>query len=339
MPPINVVIPYYQREAGHLPRALRSALRQRDVETPALIVVDDGSPLPADAEIATLDASERAQITLLRQPNQGPGPARNRGLDAVSRDAEWVAFLDSDDVWEDRHLARGVTALSQGYDFFFADLMRDGDPDTHFGLAKFDPSAHHPLPGTEPSLFAYSGDFFTANLTLSPVGTSTVIMRNNALGSPRFPQIPDTPGEDLIFWLEAARATTRIAFDGTVQVRYGRGNITISDNWKSAKSLRTNLAYGAYIGNIGSRFQLDDAQAKLVNRMRRRNREVVASIVMAMLREGRYPNPSVFGSYIRQHPGVFLDMLRVLGKEGFRRGWLRTRPVDRRDAAGAARGD
>ncbi|HLY45600.1 MAG TPA: glycosyltransferase family 2 protein [Stellaceae bacterium] len=337
MSEISVVVPYYQREAGHLPRAIRSALRQRGVETPAVIVVDDGSPLPAEDELAALDASERRHVTLLRQSNRGPGPARNAALDAVPTGSEWTAFLDSDDVWEEYHLARGLSALRQGFDFCFANLLRDGDRDTHFGLVGFDPSAHRPLaPG--PSLFAYRGDFFAANLHYSPVGTSTVIIRNSVLGSLRFPPTADTPGEDLIFWLAAARATTRVAFDGTIQVRYGRGNITNSDSWKSAKALRTTVAYGTYAANIRARFPLNAAEAAVVDRMQRENRRAVARVVLAMLREGRLPDPAVFGPYLRRQPAAIADMMRVLGEEGLRRA-LRACRIGRRDPAGAGNGD
>lgn len=333
----SVVVPYYQREAGHLSRAIRSALRQKEVATPAIIVVDDGSPLPAAAEIEALDPAERQHVTVLSQQNQGPGPARNRGLDAISPEVEWVAFLDSDDVWEERHLARGLSALSAGYDFCFANLMREGDPDTHFGLTRFDPSVHQPL-SVDPSLFAYSGDFFTANLTYSPVGTPTVIFRNSALGSLRFPQTPDVPGEDLIFWLDAARATCRVVFDSTVQVRCGRGNITNSDSWKSAKALRTTVAYGTYAANIRARFQLNAAEAAVVDRMQRENRRAVARVVLAMLHEGCLPDPAVLSPYLRRQPAAIAEMLRVLGEEGLRRA-LRACRIARRDPAGAENGD
>jgi succinoglycan biosynthesis protein ExoW len=320
MPAINVIIPYYQREAGHLPRAIRSALRQQDVESPAIIVVDDGSPLPAETELATLDAEEREHVRLVCQRNQGPGPARNAGLDAVDRETQWTAFLDSDDAWEGRHLARALTALRAGYDFFFSNLRRDGDPDTHFGLTGFDPSAHRPLP-VDPSLFACSGNFFSANLTFSPVGTSTVVMRNSVLGSLRFWPTRDTPGEDLLFWLEAARTTTRIAFDSTVQVRYGKGNITNADSWKSAQALRSNVGYGRYIAETARRFSLDASQAALVNRLKRENRTAVAQIVLAMLREGRLADAALFGTYLRRDPAAIRDLMRVLGDEGWRRIW------------------
>ena len=314
MSALSVVIPYYQREPGHLVRAIRSVLCQREVGSPSIIVVDDGSPLPASVELAALSTADRRAVAVLRQPNRGPGAARNAGLDLVPAATEWIAFLDSDDAWQERHLARGLKALEQGYDFFFSDLRRDGDPDTHFGLTGFDPSSHRPLPAA-PLLFAYVGDFFTANLNASPVGTSTVIIRKAVLGAVRFPPIRETQGEDLMFWLEAARVTTRVVFDGTVQVRYGRGNMTNSESWKSAKALRNAIAYGAYISNLTGRFRLDDAQAALVGRMRRDNRQAVARIVLAMLRERRHPEAALLGPYLRRHPGLAFEMVRVLGQK------------------------
>ncbi len=46
---------------------------------------------------------------MIRQPNSGPGAARNRGI-AASR-AEFVAFLDADDEWLPDHLATALAAL------------------------------------------------------------------------------------------------------------------------------------------------------------------------------------------------------------------------------------
>jgi hypothetical protein len=58
-----------------------------------IIVVDDGST------DATLDigAGYGQKVRVLRQENRGPGAARNRGLREATGD--YVAFLDSDDIW------------------------------------------------------------------------------------------------------------------------------------------------------------------------------------------------------------------------------------------------
>jgi glycosyltransferase involved in cell wall biosynthesis len=87
VPSLSVIIPAFGRAASLL-RAAKSVLSQ-DVPL-ELIIVDDGSPDPIDLEI------ERTRIVRLPE-NQGPAGARNAGV-AASR-ADWIAFLDSDDVW------------------------------------------------------------------------------------------------------------------------------------------------------------------------------------------------------------------------------------------------
>ena len=46
-PTIAVIIPYFQREAGILRRALASVFAQTNAPSWEIIVVDDGSPVPA----------------------------------------------------------------------------------------------------------------------------------------------------------------------------------------------------------------------------------------------------------------------------------------------------
>ena len=65
---IGVVIPYFQREPGILRRALASVLRQRGVEQVAVVVVDDASPVPASAEVASLGETQARRNADLRTP-------------------------------------------------------------------------------------------------------------------------------------------------------------------------------------------------------------------------------------------------------------------------------
>ena len=104
-PAVTVVIPLYQKAASVL-AAVRSVLSQRfaDLE---LLVVDDGS---TDEGPALVGQVVDPRLRLLRQPNQGPGAARNRGL-AEARGA-LIAFLDADDEWEPEFLEHGVAALT-----------------------------------------------------------------------------------------------------------------------------------------------------------------------------------------------------------------------------------
>lgn len=90
-PLLSVVIPTWNR-AQLVGDAIRSVLAQGAVE---VIVVDDAS---TDATVELLESEFGDRIRLLRlEHRRGPGGARNVGA-RVAR-GEFVAFLDSDDVW------------------------------------------------------------------------------------------------------------------------------------------------------------------------------------------------------------------------------------------------
>ncbi len=99
-PTISVVLPAYNA-AAFIGRALDSVLAQT-VRPDEIIVVDDGS---TDGT-ADLVEQRHPLVTVLRQPNGGPGAARNRGVrKAVS---DWIALLDADDVWLPEKLERQI---------------------------------------------------------------------------------------------------------------------------------------------------------------------------------------------------------------------------------------
>lgn len=91
-PTVSVVIPTYNR-AYCLGDAIESVLAQsfQDYE---LIVVDDGSTDGTDKVVKIYGEIVR----LIRQANDGVSSARNAGIRAAK--GSWIAFLDSDDIWE-----------------------------------------------------------------------------------------------------------------------------------------------------------------------------------------------------------------------------------------------
>lgn len=111
-PFISVVIPTFNR-ARQVQAALKSALAQtyREFE---VIVIDDGSTDgtgEALQEIISLQGNGGKRVRYLFQSNQGQSAARNKGTDEAR--GEWVAFLDSDDVWLPEKLEWQVRALEQ----------------------------------------------------------------------------------------------------------------------------------------------------------------------------------------------------------------------------------
>jgi glycosyltransferase involved in cell wall biosynthesis len=107
VPGVSVVIPTHNR-SDLLALTLRSALSQRDVAF-EVIVVDDGS---ADETSEVVAGLGDPRVRLIRHDvSQGVSAARNRGI-AEAR-AEWIAFLDDDDLWAPDKLSFQLTAASE----------------------------------------------------------------------------------------------------------------------------------------------------------------------------------------------------------------------------------
>jgi glycosyl transferase family 2 len=88
---VSVVIPTYNR-AAYLGEAIESVLNQRYRHL-EVIVIDDGSTDDTPAVVARYAGA----IRYAWQPNSERGAARNHGL-RLAR-GEFIAFLDSDDLW------------------------------------------------------------------------------------------------------------------------------------------------------------------------------------------------------------------------------------------------
>jgi glycosyltransferase involved in cell wall biosynthesis len=97
---VSIVLPTYNR-SRLVCRAVDSVLAQ-SYGAFELIVVDDGS---TDATENRLE-SYGNRITVIKQPNRGVSAARNAGIEAAS--GQFIALLDSDDVWLPRKLERQI---------------------------------------------------------------------------------------------------------------------------------------------------------------------------------------------------------------------------------------
>ena len=91
MPLFSVIIPTYNR-AELLRQTLESVWRQTFSDYEA-IVVDDGSTDETGAWLSDV----ASKVNLITQQHAGPGVARNKGAEHAH--GEYLAFLDSDDLW------------------------------------------------------------------------------------------------------------------------------------------------------------------------------------------------------------------------------------------------
>jgi glycosyltransferase involved in cell wall biosynthesis len=128
-PAVSVVIPTHNR-CRRVGQAARMALGQRGAEL-EVVVVDDGS---TDDTQAVLERLADARLRVLRNDtSRGVAAARNRGLEAAR--ADWVAFLDDDDLWSPDKLRLQLEWLARsGAGFAYAGALRLREPDIVLGV-------------------------------------------------------------------------------------------------------------------------------------------------------------------------------------------------------------
>jgi glycosyltransferase involved in cell wall biosynthesis len=117
-PRFSVIVPAFNC-GRYIGESLESILKQ-SYPAVEIIVVDDGSTDNTAHIVQQLTA--RYPILYIRQHNQGPAVARNRGVDVAKGD--WVAFLDADDIWHPAKLAthcKYIDAYPEVF-FFWSDM-------------------------------------------------------------------------------------------------------------------------------------------------------------------------------------------------------------------------
>ncbi len=157
-PLVSVIIPTFNRQAM-VTEAVASVLAQAYAPF-EVIVVDDGS---TDATIHAL-APYHNHIRLITQTNRGVSAARNRGIAAAA--GEYIALLDSDDLWLPGKLACQIRFFTENPDALICQTqeiwMRKG--------VRVNPRKYHRKP---------SGMIFEPSLALCLVSPSAVMLRRN----------------------------------------------------------------------------------------------------------------------------------------------------------------
>ena len=98
MPFFSVIMPAFNRAGliGHAAPVDSGVCAQTFTDW-EIVVVDDGSTDSTFEVISQYAARYPDRIIALRQPNSGPGAARNFAIQHVT--GRYTVFLDSDDLW------------------------------------------------------------------------------------------------------------------------------------------------------------------------------------------------------------------------------------------------
>lgn len=177
---VSVIIPVYNAE-GYVKFAIDSVLGQtyKNIE---IILIDDCS---RDNSLEIIKQYEEKHSNIYveqMQQNGGVAKARNRGMELAK--GKYVAFLDSDDVWEAEKLERQIEKLTTMDDACLS----------YTGIEFIDQNSNHIKYVKVPEKMTYSN-----LLRNTAIATSSVVVNIEKTG--KF-EMPDRKtGEDYVTWL------------------------------------------------------------------------------------------------------------------------------------------
>lgn len=172
----SIIIPTYNR-AAYVVESIRSAQAQT-YPFKQIIVVDDGS-----CDDTALRLAEFANIEYYYQNNRGQGAARNHGLRFAH--GEYIASLDSDDLWHEDFLARSIECLeAHQLDFVFTNWtkLRGEQSQPSEWLRDGQWRAYQTRRAGEWFLLT-PGEVRELFLKICPAPSSSLIMRRNSIHS------------------------------------------------------------------------------------------------------------------------------------------------------------
>ena len=192
-PLISIVIPTYNH-ANFLKAAIESVIAQT-YQNWQVIIVNNFSD---DNTIQIVDGFNDDRIKLINFRNNGViAASRNEGI--RNSVGEYVAFLDSDDVWKPEKLARCVEELNAGND-----IVCHGELWTGRGK-KSRVVMYGPLSRATYSKLLYHGNCISTS--------ATVVRRSILVRLGGFDERPEfITAEDYDLWMRIAEVTKKIAF-------------------------------------------------------------------------------------------------------------------------------
>jgi succinoglycan biosynthesis protein ExoW len=291
MATISVIIPYFQHQAGILRKSLNSVFEQC---LPAdwlldVIIVDDASPSPPELEFADTPPAP-IPVRIIKKANGGPGAARNTGLDVIPAQADFIAFLDSDDIWAPDHLQRAITTLGADADFYFSDQEITGltEHRTHFqalrlqsgipefrrcGLPKNIAVRRFEQPIISPrepegSYVFHEKEGLTSLIRSFLPHLSVTVIRARYLAHIRFHTELRHSGEDYLYFLMLANAARKVCYSNHVGAIRGRGVSVFHDaiSWENPKSFAIVLDALRCFLLARTSLDLNAAQRELLDR-------------------------------------------------------------------------
>lgn len=198
---LSVIIPFFN-EIELIGRAVESVISQCRAGIDLEIIICNDGLIPNASILSKLPDSSCINV-VSNKATKGPGGARNMAITNAS--GEFIAFLDSDDIWLPGKIQSQLTEIERGASFV-ATAYRFNDTNT---VIKPPKSIDSPL-----DVFLRRG-----------IGTSTVMITRALLGDLRFKDIRFA--QDIDFWYALACSPHfRYAVVDVCLVEYNTGGTT-----------------------------------------------------------------------------------------------------------------
>lgn len=233
---VSVIIPVFNAEK-YIEKTLKSIFSQtyHDIE---IVLVDDRSTDLSSQIIAEYQKTHPEIVYFLQPQNMGAGAARNKALELAS--GQYVAFLDSDDIWLPEKTERQIKLmLEKESPFSYAAIeMIDEEGKTIRGKRKIKETCDY--------------NYLLHNTIIA---TSSVIVDRMVLGDFRMPL--RRGGQDYATWLSLLRNNV-IAYginETLVQYRVGSNSLS-SNKFKSIKQVWEIQTQDEKINKVSAAFHI-----------------------------------------------------------------------------------
>lgn len=312
MASLTIIIPFYQKQPGVLQRALRSISRQtfQDFD---ILVVDDASPLPAEKELQSLGAEERARIRVIRQTNAGPGGARNTGLDNVPAASRFVAFLDSDDEWAPEHLNNAFEALTRHDADCYWDSIDGGEEFYyHFSIAELAKSADIVRLSDKPAIIEIPNVASVMLQDWSFLHMSCMVIGRSLFEKVRFEPTLRLAAEDVLYFCDCALAARRVLLCENAGALRGEGvNIFHSIDNDSPQFLRQQFNTWTALDTLEQRFSRRPQDVAAIRLYKNRARRQALWSQARQLRQRRLPQFGLLAKWALRDPAILQSVMQL----------------------------
>ena len=179
-PLVSVVIPLYNAEK-YISKTIESIINQEYNHLEILIVNDCSKDKGPEIIKKYQNHDERIKLINLKK-NSGAAVARNVGIEISKGD--FIAFIDSDDIWEKAKLREQISFMIENdYNFSYTDYILIDEKGKELRTIK------------TPKLLTYNKE-----LLYNHIGTSTVICNQKILGKIYMPNLRKR--QDYAMWLK-----------------------------------------------------------------------------------------------------------------------------------------